>query len=116
MARNTGLGLSEASALLRPTAPPADPGDAEPAPLDDVETEGTGETNQTPAPTRSAPRSRRKRASTAAADLKARNVRLSDDVHERLFQLARQRKTSISVVANDLLDKALPRYEVKRVG
>jgi hypothetical protein len=41
-------------------------------------------------------------------------VHLSDDVHDRLWMLARQRKTTVSAVANDLLDKALPRWEVKR--
>jgi predicted transcriptional regulator len=45
---------------------------------------------------------------------RARNIRLSDDVHDRLWLLARQRKQTVSAVADDLLNKALPRWEVKR--
>jgi hypothetical protein len=47
---------------------------------------------------------------------KARNLRLTEDVHDRLWLLARQRKQTISAVANDLLDRDLPRWELKRQG
>jgi hypothetical protein len=39
---------------------------------------------------------------------------LSDDVLGRLWLLARQRKQTVSAVANELLDKTLPRWELKR--
>jgi predicted transcriptional regulator len=45
-----------------------------------------------------------------------RNIRLSDDVHDRLWLLARQRKQTVSAVANELLDKVLPRWRVERDG
>ena len=38
---------------------------------------------------------------------KARHLHLTEDVHDRLWFLARQRKQSVSAVANDLLDRAL---------
>jgi hypothetical protein len=38
------------------------------------------------------------------------------DVHDRLWMLARQRRQSVSAVANDLLDKSLPRWVVKKEG
>jgi hypothetical protein len=37
-------------------------------------------------------------------------------VHDRAWQLARQRKTTVSAVVNELLDRSLPRWEVKRVN
>ena len=46
----------------------------------------------------------------------ARNLHLTDDVHDRLFLLARHRRQTVSAVANDLLDRALPRWELKRQG
>ena len=51
-----------------------------------------------------------------ASKTRTRNIRLSDDVHDRLWFLARQRKATASAVANDLLDRALPRWELKRQG
>jgi hypothetical protein len=41
---------------------------------------------------------------------------LTEDVHDRLWLLAGQRKQSVSAVASDLLDRALPRWELKRQG
>jgi predicted transcriptional regulator len=61
------------------------------------------------------PKARRKRAAPAGKT-KARNIRLSDDVHDRLWLLARQRKQTVSAVADDLLNKALPRWDLKRLG
>jgi hypothetical protein len=60
-------------------------------------------------------RSRRRRTATVTK-AKPRNVRLSDDVHDRLWMLARQRRQSVSAVANDLLDTSLPRWVVKKEG
>jgi hypothetical protein len=92
--------------LLRPTAP---------APSVDVEqadeAEGQG---GLPDPQSSPKRRRGKTASTGKT--RARNIRLSDDVHDRLWQLAHQRRSTVSAVADELLNKALPRWEVKRQG
>jgi hypothetical protein len=40
---------------------------------------------------------------------------LIDDVHDRLWVLARQRKqTTVSAVAGDVLDRNLPRLRIER--
>ena len=109
MARTTGLGAASLE-LLRPTAPAEPPANVPP---DDIETEErddpAGELQAPP------PKARRKRPAPAGKT-KARNLRLTEDVHDRLWLLARQRKQSVSAVANDLLDRALPRWELKRQG
>lgn len=63
------------------------------------------------------PRVRRKRASSASNEkLEGRRLYLSEDVHFRLRMLAYQRGRKISEVAQEVLDKALPKYDVNRVG
>jgi hypothetical protein len=42
--------------------------------------------------------------------LKGRKISLPDEVHDRLWLLARQRRTTVSAVATEILDKNLPRY------
>jgi hypothetical protein len=106
------------SGLLRPTTKP-EPEPAEPpeetiAPPDegDVE-EGRGDAQPDGQP---AARTRRRSKSAPVGKTRARNLRLSDDVHDRLWLLARQRRTTVSNLANELLDRALPKWEVKRSG
>ena len=100
--------------LLRPTAAVQPLDVAEQA--DDQaegETESRGDSSGVePTSTR---RPRRAKAAHGGKT-RARNIRLSDDVHDRLWQLAHQRRTTVSAVADDLLNKTLPRYEVKRQG
>jgi hypothetical protein len=96
--------------LLRSTAAP-EPADVA-APVEDVETEGRGADD---APAIAGKAKPRKKVGTPVK-LKARNIRLSDDVHDRLWLLARQRRQNLSAVADDLLNKALPRWDVKRQG
>ena len=105
MARTTGLGTASME-LLRPTA-----ADDTEGPVD--EGEGRGDVL---AESQTAPKRTRKARPAPSGDRRARNIRLSDDVHDRLWQLAHQRRTTVSAVADDLLNKALPRYEVKRQG
>jgi hypothetical protein len=62
-----------------------------------------------------APKSRRKRA-PVGGETKGRKLSLPDDVHDRLWLLARQRRTTVSAVAADILDRALPRFKVEREG
>ena len=102
MTRSTGLGAASLE-LLRPTAPPAEPRDGPSAPdeLEAGDPEGRGDPAPEVRPT---------------GKPKARNLHLTDDVHDRLWLLARQRKTTVSAVANDLLDKALPRWRMEREG
>jgi hypothetical protein len=79
---------------------------------DDIEGEGRGDSVEAG----SSPKRTRRPKAAASGKTKARNLRLNDDVHDRLWLLARQRKQTVSAVANDLLDKALPRWELKRQG
>jgi hypothetical protein len=102
--------------LLRPTSAPTTVevetagGDGP----DEAEAEGRGDQH---ADAQAAPaRTRARRRAAPAGKTKARNIRLSDDVHNRLWLLARQRKQRLSAVANELLDKTLPRWELKRQG
>jgi hypothetical protein len=102
--------------LLRPTSAPTAvevetaTGDGP----DEAEAEGRGDQHADAQATPARTRARRRAA--PAGKTKARNIRLSDDVHDRLWLLARQRKQTLSAVANELLDKALPRWELKRQG
>jgi hypothetical protein len=98
--------------LLRSTTPP------ETIPPESVEDQGrAGESarvdaaeSRTPAP-----KSRRKRT-PVGGETKGRKLSLPDDVHDRLWLLARQRRTTVSAVAADILDRALPRFKVEREG
>ena len=93
--------------LLRSTVPAADDdGQAD-------EGEGRGDAS---GDSSTAPKRARRVRTAPAGKTKARNIRLSDDVHDRLWLLARQKKQTVSAVVNDLLDKGLPRWEVKRQG
>jgi hypothetical protein len=115
MARINGLGHQADSLLMRPTLPPAEPADDRGTPPDEgspePEAEGRGEAVEEsrpawPRPTRAA----------AKGKTRARNLHLTDDVHDRAWQLARQRKATVSAVVNERLDRSLPRWEVKRVN
>jgi hypothetical protein len=59
---------------------------------------------------------RRKAKASAAEKVEGRRLYLTEDVHFRLRMLAYQRGRKISEVAQEVLDKALPRYDVNRVG
>jgi hypothetical protein len=65
-----------------------------------------------------APRRIRARKTSAAADLKleGRRIYLSEGVHFRLRMAAYQRGKKLSEVAEEVLDKGLPKYNVDRVG
>lgn len=105
------------SGLFRPTAttPAASPAD-DPTPTP-AESEGEGRGDE-PAtvPIEAPSRTRTRRKPAPANKSRSRNLHLSDDVHDRLWQLARQRRTTVSAVAEDLLNRALPRWEVRRQG
>ena len=71
-----------------------------------------GTTDESP---RGSTKGRGKRSTTAdKSPSRARNLRLSDDVHDRLWFLARQKRQSVSAVANDILSRSLPRWDLKR--
>ena len=48
--------------------------------------------------------------------LEGRRLYLSENVHFRLRMLAYQRGRKISEIAEEVLDKALPKWDVNRVG
>ena len=73
--------------------------------------DGAGDGSAEAKPARKA----RKRPAVASKTT-GRKLILPDDVHDRLWLLARQRKTSVSAVATDILDRNLPRFSVTREG
>jgi hypothetical protein len=93
--------------LLRPTTQPESDEPTEAA--DDTGAESRGGTSSPSI------KPRRKRV-VANTPTKGRKLHLSDDIHDRLWLLARSRKTNVSAVACDILDKALPRWRVEREG
>ncbi len=110
----TGLGSLPAG-LLRPTSQPtqapeaAEEVDGQGGP-DDADDQGRGGT-----PDSRTPKPRRKRPPVSSAT-KGRKLHLPDEIHDRLWMLARQRRSTVSAVATELLDKALPRWTITREG
>lgn len=100
--------------LLRPTTAPLEA--TEPVESTAPTDEGDGQDEGQGRAADSKPsRTRRKRV-PVGGETRGRKLVLSDDVHDRLWLYARQRKQPVSAVANDLLDRALPRFKVERLG
>lgn len=85
--------------VLRPTTPHEVPAD-----------EGRGGDPDAAAP------GPKEAAGPANEKVEGRRLSLSEDVHFRLRMLAYQRGQKISEVAQEVLDRGLPRYDVNRVG
>jgi hypothetical protein len=115
--RKTGLGSLPAG-LMRPTTPP-EPAITPEAPEADPAGEGRGVDRRAAeamsAAASSTPRPRRKRPAVSTKTT-GRKLHLPDDVHDRLWLLARQRRTTVSTVAAEILDRNLPRFKVEREG
>jgi hypothetical protein len=99
---------------MRPTTPhePTIPPEPEPVadePGDQAEGQGGA------AESKPATRTRRKRP-VVASKTTGRKLILPDDVHDRLWLLARQRRQTVSAVAAEILDRNLPRFQVTREG
>jgi hypothetical protein len=109
MASEKRTGMTIPAGILQPTTPHEDPATAEGGQGGDP-----GSSASEPKP----PRVRRKKAAPASANEKVegRRLYLSEDVHFRLKLLAYQRGQKISEVAQEVLDRGLPRYDVNRVG
>jgi hypothetical protein len=110
--RKTGLGPLPAG-LLRPTPPPeptagAGPIDGPDEAGEPAEGQGRGATLEV-----RTPRMRVRRAPSGAGT-RGRKLHLPDDVHDRLWLLARQRRKSVSAVAAEILDRNLPRLKIER--
>ena len=94
--------------ILQPTTPPEEPAPAE---------EGQGGDSPAASPEPKLPRVRKKKAAGPTSEkVEGRRLYLSEDVHFRLRMLAYQRGQKISEVAQEVLDRGLPRYDVNRVG
>jgi hypothetical protein len=104
---------------MRPTTPPEPTIPAEEVPEAGTADEGRGvdqrAADAVAAATSSAPRARRKRPAVSTKTT-GRKLHLPDDVHDRLWLLARQRRTTVSTVAAEILDRNLPRFKVEREG
>jgi hypothetical protein len=122
--KKNGLG-SVPSRLFRPTTEdaqklppepvetpdePADPGDAAPA----AEERGRGEAPTARSRSTRAARPGRKRVSSGKTQ--GRKLHLTDDTFDRLQYQAIQRRSTVSFVAEEVLAKYLPRFDVKRVS
>ena len=118
MAKSSGLG-NLPSGLLRPTTPatpetPAEALDDPPGP-DEAEGQGRGEAAPEPKANRTTRVGRRPRT-LAGGETKGRKLSLPADVHDRLWLYARQKRTTVSAVATEILDRNLPRFRVEREG
>ena len=95
--------------------PPEPPAVTDAEPPVDAEPEADGEGRGEAAESRSrAGRARRRPA--PAAKGKSRNLHLTEDIYVRLSLVALQKGATLSDVANDVLNRGLPRFEVKRQG
>jgi hypothetical protein len=96
--------------------PPEPPAGNDVGPLADVgpETEGEGRGETTAEGTPRAGRTRRRPAPVGKG--KSRNLHLTEDIYVRLSLVALQKQLTLSEVANDVLNRGLPRFEVKRQG
>ena len=102
--------------ILQPTAPR----EALPPAVDEGqggETPAASDRAAAPEPKTQAPRVRKKKTATATAEkLEGRRIYLSEGVHFRLRMLAYQRGVNLSQAAEEVLDKALPKWNVDRIG
>jgi len=60
-----------------------------------------------------APRTRRKRP-VAGGETKGRKLSLSDAIYDRLQLAAIQKRTTVSAIAADILERNLPRLRIER--
>jgi hypothetical protein len=102
-----------AAGLMRPTTPletmPPEPIASLEEPVDPGEEQGGS------AEAKPTTKARRKRP-LVASKTTGRKLVLPDDVHDRLWLLARQRRQTVSAVATEILDRNLPRFTVSREG
>jgi hypothetical protein len=106
------------SALIRPTTPP-EPGE----PVAEVETaegtepaEGQGRGAAEPRPAAPSRTTRKRRPAAEADKASKRGLYLPDSLWERLQYEAIRKKTSVSAIAIDHLNRSLPRFKVEREG
>lgn len=102
--------------LLRSTTPPeSEASDEIAAGQDDAGDAAAEGQGRGAAPEARTPRARTRRP-PVSTETKGRKLHLPDDVHDRLWLLARQKRKSVSAVAAEILDRNLPRFRVEREG
>src|SRR4051794_821474 len=112
MANDKKTGTTIPAGILRPTMPLEEPRIAV--------SEGQGgeprmTADEAAAPESKLPRRRARKINAPTAEkLEGRRIYLSEGVHFRLRMAAYQRGKNISEVAEEVLDKNLPRYDVSR--
>jgi hypothetical protein len=104
--------------LFRKTDTPTEALDEAPAPPDDGEAEGRGDaaaeahaSNGRPAPAPARPRRKR---TPASGKTKGCKIHLPEELHDRLWLLARHKRSTVSAVATEILDKNTPRFRLER--
>jgi hypothetical protein len=99
---------------MRPTPPEAvDPAEVAPEGSGAAEAEGQGRGAE---PRSAAPRARRRRADRPAEKTNKRGLYLTDAVWDRLQLEAIRRRTTVSAVAGEVLERNLPRLTITREG
>lgn len=104
-------GMTLPSALIRPTAP------LEPDAPDSIEADGV-EANEgqggASAESRAGAKPRRRRVVAPSEKTSKRGVYLTDSVWERLQYEAIRKRTNVSAILGDVLNRTLPRFKVER--
>jgi hypothetical protein len=102
------------STLIRPTTPPP-PAEPEPTPVDpeDVAEPAEGQGRGEPRAI-ATPKSRRRRPSGPTEKTNKRGLYLTDTVWDRLQLEAIRKRTTVSAVAGDVLERNLPRLRIER--
>jgi hypothetical protein len=97
------------SGLFRPTATPdVEPVDAAP---EASEEQGRGDAATAMEPRAARPRRKR---TPLAGETHGRKLSLPDAVFDRLLLLSIQRRTTVSAIAAEILDRNLPRLRIER--
>jgi hypothetical protein len=107
MASNPRGVPSIVNSLIRPSAPNI------PTPPETDEGQGADSGDSTTSAVETKPRTSRRRKALASEVSKGRKISLPDSVFERLELTAIKRKTTISAVATDILDRNLPRLRIE---
>jgi hypothetical protein len=101
------------SGILQPTQPEPEP---ESQPIETPAAEAGQGGAAVPIERPRAGRTKRKAAQVDTSEAVAQRLYLNPDVTLRLKLTAMKRNVSLSEVANEILDKQLPRWELNRVG
>ena len=102
-------GLTVPAGILQPTMPPEDP------PADEGQGGARDEGQDVKAGPK-APRRSKIAGKASSGKVEGRKLYLPEDLHFRLRMLAYQRGQKLSECAVEVLDKALPKWNVDRIG